>query len=66
MPASRNDTTGQYYESTAYIDVFVTAWDTTAQIAPGDRLISRLSPIVINATSSLQAGQDLQYMHFIW
>ncbi len=63
---SRNDTLGSPYESYAVAYVVVQAWSVNALIAPGDRQISRLSKLVLDASASLRPGQLADNMHYTW
>jgi hypothetical protein len=63
---SRNDTLGSPHESYAVAYVVVQAWSVNALIAPGDRQISRLSKLVLDASASLRPGQLADNMHYTW
>jgi hypothetical protein len=64
--ASRNDTLGVPNESFALAYVVVRAWSLNALIAPGDRQVSRLSSLVLDASASLRPGQIAEDVQFAW
>eukprot|EP01088_Endostelium_zonatum_P019297 TRINITY_DN6601_c0_g1_i1.p1 TRINITY_DN6601_c0_g1~~TRINITY_DN6601_c0_g1_i1.p1 ORF type:complete len:1091 (+),score=254.40 TRINITY_DN6601_c0_g1_i1:2972-6244(+) len=66
LAATVNDSLGNQYENYADVELLVLQSYARAIITPGDRTISRLDPITLNATQSLRPDQDPSTVTYQW